>query len=153
MVQEEKKEHINILELRAIYYALKNMEEIVKGKRSQYLRTTRQHCPISEGKGGRSTFSTKGQVVTTNWTLNSQVCQSLRNYGGDSGGRVCSSPDEETPKLLCLASGPQHSRGRCSATGLEPSRPVRISALRNDKEGQQQSKRIKELSNVPIAPW
>ena len=32
MVLEEKKEHINILELRAIYYALKNMEEIVKGK-------------------------------------------------------------------------------------------------------------------------
>ena len=31
MVRKEKKEHINVLELRAIYYALREMEEVVKG--------------------------------------------------------------------------------------------------------------------------
>ena len=111
--EKERREHINVLELRAIYYALKEMEEVVKGKKVAIFSDNTTALSYIRRQGGTKswklfrlveelilwaeekeitlipkfiegkknaladTLSRKGQIVNTEWTLNSQVCQSL----------------------------------------------------------------------------
>ena len=52
---EKEKEHINVLELRAIYYALREMEEVVKGKKvAIFSDNTTVLSYIRRQGGGRS---------------------------------------------------------------------------------------------------
>ena len=114
----ESREHINVLELRAIFYALKALEESVKGKKIAVFSDNTTALSYIRKQGGTKswrlfrlveelilwaeekeitlipkfiegkkntvadTLSRKGQIVTTEWTLNMQVCQSLWKTGG-----------------------------------------------------------------------
>ena len=74
--EKEKKEHINVLELR-----VRLVEELILWAEEKEITLIPKFI---EGKKNTvaDTLSRKGQIVTTEWTLNIQVCQSLWKTGG-----------------------------------------------------------------------
>ena len=116
--EAESREHINVLELRAIFYALKRLEQSVKGKKVAIFSDNTTALSYIRKQGGTKswklfrlveelilwaedkevilipkfiegkknvladTLSRKGQIVTSEWTLNQQVCQSLWRIWG-----------------------------------------------------------------------